>query len=63
MSRTEKYWYYAGNTARLFCSSLVAGYTTMFLMFQGGHDISLHLESFSQSGRKRFAERNRGLTC
>lgn len=35
MSRSEKTWYYVGDTARLFCSSLVASYMTMFLMFQG----------------------------
>lgn len=41
MSRSEKNWYYLGDTARLFCSSLVAGYMTTFLMFQGVHLASL----------------------
>ena len=35
MSRSERNWYYVGDTARLFCSALVASYMTMFLMFQG----------------------------
>lgn len=35
MSKGEKGWYYLGDTARLFCSSLVVGYMTLFLMFQG----------------------------
>ncbi|MBQ3030542.1 MAG: MFS transporter [Agathobacter sp.] len=35
MSKGEKGWYYLGDTARLFCSSLVASYMTLFLMFQG----------------------------
>lgn len=41
MSRSEKNWYYVGDTARLFCSSLVVGYMTMFLMFQGINTASL----------------------
>lgn len=41
MSRSEKNWYYLGDTSRLFCSSLVAGYMTMFLMFQGVNMASL----------------------
>lgn len=41
MSRSEKNWYYMGDTARLFCSSLVVGYMTMFLMFQGINTASL----------------------
>ena len=41
MSRSEKNWYYVGDTARLFCSSLVVGYMTMFLMFQGISTASL----------------------
>lgn len=41
MSRSEKGWYYVGDTARLFCSSLVIGYMTMFLMFQGINTASL----------------------
>ena len=41
MSRSEKNWYYLGDTARLFCSSLVVGYMTMFLMFQGINTASL----------------------
>ena len=35
LSRSEKNWYYVGDTARLFCTSLVGSYMTMFLMFQG----------------------------
>ena len=35
MSRSERNWYYVGDTARLFCSALVGAYMTMFLMFQG----------------------------
>ena len=34
-SRSERNWYYLGDTARLFCSSLVGSYMTLFLMFQG----------------------------
>lgn len=41
MSRSEKGWYYVGDTARLFCSSLVVGYMTTFLMFQGINMASL----------------------
>lgn len=41
MTRSEKGWYYVGDTARLFCSSLVIGYMTMFLMFQGINTASL----------------------
>lgn len=41
MTRSEKNWYYMGDTARLFCSSLVVGYMTMFLMFQGINTASL----------------------
>ncbi len=35
MTRAERNWYYLGDTARLFCTSLVSSYMTMFLMFQG----------------------------
>lgn len=35
MTRSERNWYYVGDTARLFCSSLVATYMTIFLMLQG----------------------------
>lgn len=35
MTRSERNWYYLGDTARLFCSSLVATYMSTFLMFQG----------------------------
>ena len=41
MSRSEKNWYYVGDTARLFCSSLVATYMTTFMMFQGINMASL----------------------
>ena len=41
MSRSEKNWYYVGDTARLFCSSLVASYMTIFLMLQGINMASL----------------------
>ena len=34
-SRSERRWYYLGDTARLFCSSLVGSYMTLFLIFQG----------------------------
>lgn len=34
-SRSERGWYYLGDTARLFCSSLVGSYMTLFLIFQG----------------------------
>lgn len=30
-SRSERNWYYFGDTARLFCSSLVGSYMTLFL--------------------------------
>ena len=35
LSRSEKNWYYVGDTARLFCTSLVGGYMGLFLIFQG----------------------------
>ncbi len=35
LTRSERNWYYLGDTARLFCSALVANYMTIFLMFQG----------------------------
>lgn len=35
LSRSERCWYYIGDTGRLFASSLVASYMTLFLMFQG----------------------------
>lgn len=35
MTRSERGWYYCGDTARLFCSALVTSYMTMFLVFQG----------------------------
>jgi Na+/melibiose symporter-like transporter len=41
LSRSEKNWYYVGDTARLFCTSLVGSYMTMFLMFQGINTASL----------------------
>lgn len=41
LSRSEKSWYYVGDTARLFCSSLVASYMTIFLMLQGINMASL----------------------
>ena len=41
LSRSEKNWYYVGDTARLFCTSLVGSYMTMFLMFQGINTVSL----------------------
>ena len=41
LSRSEKNWYYVGDTARLFCTSLVGTYMTMFLMFQGINTASL----------------------
>ena len=34
-SRSERGWYYLGDTARMFCSSLVGSYMTLFLIFQG----------------------------
>jgi len=41
LSWSEKNWYYVGDTARLFCTSLVGSYMTMFLMFQGINTASL----------------------
>ncbi|MBR3363969.1 MAG: MFS transporter [Solobacterium sp.] len=41
LSRSEKNWYYVGDTSRLFCTSLVGSYMTMFLMFQGISTVSL----------------------
>lgn len=35
MTRAERGWYYFGDTARLFASTLVTSYMTIFLMFQG----------------------------
>ena len=35
LNRSEKFWYYTGDTARLFASTLVSSYMTLFLMFQG----------------------------
>ena len=35
LGRSEKFWYYTGDTARLFATTLVSSYMTLFLMFQG----------------------------
>lgn len=35
LSRAERGWYYLGDTSRLFCSTLVGTYMSIFLMFQG----------------------------
>ncbi len=35
MTRSERVWYYVGDTGRLFASTLVTSYMTIFLMFQG----------------------------
>lgn len=35
LSRSERSWYYVGDTARLFAASLLTMYMTVFLMFQG----------------------------
>ena len=35
MTRSERVWYYIGDTGRLFASTLVTSYMTIFLMFQG----------------------------
>lgn len=35
LTRSERGWYYLGDTSRLFCSALVANYFSTFLMFQG----------------------------
>lgn len=35
MTRSERVWYYVGDTGRLFASTLVTSYMTLFLMFQG----------------------------
>jgi len=41
LSRSERGWYYLGDTARLFCSALVGTYMSTFLMFQGVNIASL----------------------
>lgn len=41
MTRSERAWYYTGDTARLFCTTLVSSYMTMFLMFQGVNTASV----------------------
>ncbi len=41
LSRSEKNWYYLGDTSRLFCTSLVGSYMTVFLMLQGINMASL----------------------
>ena len=41
LSRSEKNWYYVGDTARLFCTSLVGSYMGLFLIFQGINMASL----------------------
>lgn len=41
LSRSEKGWYYVGDTARLFCTSLVGSYMGLFLIFQGINMASL----------------------
>ena len=35
LTTSEKNWYYFGDTARMFASTLISGYMTVFLMFQG----------------------------
>ncbi len=41
LSRSEKGWYYVGDTARMFCTSLVGSYMGLFLIFQGINMASL----------------------
>ncbi len=41
LSKSEKNWYYVGDTARLFCTSLVGSYMGLFLIFQGINMASL----------------------
>ncbi len=41
LSRSEKGWYYVGDTARLFCTGLVGSYMGLFLIFQGINMASL----------------------
>lgn len=41
LTRSERGWYYTGDTARMFCSTLVASYMGIFLMFQGINIASL----------------------
>ena len=41
LSRSEKNWYYLGDSARLFCTSLINTYMTTFLIFQGVNMASL----------------------
>lgn len=35
LSKAERRWYYVGDLSRLFCSSLVVNYMSLFLIFQG----------------------------
>ncbi len=35
MTRSERNWYYIGDTGRLFASTMISTYMTIFLMFQG----------------------------
>lgn len=41
LTKSERNWYYLGDTARLFCSALVVTYMSTFLMFQGINITSL----------------------
>ena len=41
LSRSEKSWYYLGDSARLFCTALINTYMTTFLIFQGVNMASL----------------------
>lgn len=41
LNKSERFWYYTSDTARLLCSTLVASYMTMFLMFQGVNTASV----------------------
>ena len=41
LSRSEKNWYYLGDSARLFCTALINTYMTTFLIFQGVNMASL----------------------
>lgn len=54
LSRSEKGWYYLGDSARLFCTALINTYMTTFLIFQGGkYGLSCGGDLYRQNDRRR----------
>ena len=56
LSRSEKGWYYLGDSARMFCTALINTYMTTFLIFQGVNMASL-------AGAIFIVKRGGGLYC